>query len=180
MRDMTERRIEDPKIFIRPAMELAPYLAGKLLCRDMDGRVERLRITETEAYLGEFDTAAHARHGRTARTEPLYQAGGTLYVYLCYGIHSLLNIITGPENEPQGVLIRCCEGAEGPGKLTKVLGIDLSYNGLDILVTDRISLWKGPECAFEIAPRVGIGYASREDQLRPWRFIRKGGSCSTR
>ena len=110
----------------------------------------------------------------------LYRRGGHVYVYLCYGIHSLLNIITGPENEPQGVLIRCCEGSDGPGKLTKALGIDLSYNGLDILVTDRISLWKGPECAFAIAPRVGIGYASREDQLRPWRFIRKGESCCTR
>ena len=110
----------------------------------------------------------------------LYRRGGHVYVYLCYGIHSLLNIITGPENEPQGVLIRCCEGSDGPGKLTKALGIDLSYNGLDILVTDRISLWKGSECAFETSPRVGIGYASQEDQLRPWRFIRKGGSCSTR
>ena len=93
---------------------------------------------------------------------------------LCNGIHSLLNIITGPEDDPQGVLIRCCEGAEGPGKLTRALGIDLSFNGLDILTTERIDLCKGPSCAYDMAPRVGIGYASPEDQLRPWRFIRKG------
>ena len=61
-----------------------------------------------------------------------------------------------------------------PGKLTKRLGIDLSFNGLDILTTDRISLWQGPECAYDTAPRVGIGYASEEDQARLWRFIRKG------
>ena len=162
--------------FLQDALVVAPKLLG---CRLMVGSKE-LTITETEAYRGESDTACHAHHGRTKRTEMLYRRGGHVYVYLCYGIHSLLNIITGPENEPQGVLIRCCEGSDGPGKLTKALGIDLSYNDLDILVTDRISLWKGPECAFEIAPRVGIGYASQEDQLRPWRFIRKGGSCSTR
>ena len=132
------------------------------------------RIVETEAYCGESDTACHAHHGRTKRTEMLYRRGGHVYVYLCYGIHSLLNIITGEEDDPQGVLIRCCAGAAGPGKLTKRLGIDLSFNGLDMLTTDRISLWQGPECAYDTAPRVGIGYASEEDQARLWRFIRKG------
>ena len=94
-------------------------------------------------------------------------------MYLCYGIHNLLNIITGPEDEPQGVLIRCCEGATGPGKLTKALGVDLSFNGLDILITDRIALLQGLPHSYETAPRVGIGYATAEDQKRPWRFIRK-------
>ena len=162
--------------FLQDALVIAPKLLGYRLAIGS----KELTITETEVYRGESDTACHAHHGRTKRTEMLYRRGGHVYVYLCYGIHSLLNIITGPEDEPQGILIRCCEGSDGPGKLTKALGIDLSYNGLDILVTDRISLWKGPECAFETAPRVGIGYASQEDQLRPWRFIRKGESCCTR
>lgn len=156
--------------FLQDAIHVAPRLLG---CRLLvDGR--ELTITETEAYCGESDTACHAHHGRTKRTEILYRRGGHVYVYLCYGIHSLLNIITGPEDDPQGVLIRCCEGAEGPGKLTRALGIDLSFNGLDILITDKIDLRKGPSCAYDTAPRVGIGYASKEDQLRPWRFIWKG------
>ena len=156
--------------FLQDALTVAPQLLGCSLA--VDGR--RLTITETEAYCGEADTACHAHHGRTRRTEMLYRRGGHVYVYLCYGIHSLLNIITGPADDPQGVLIRCCAGAEGPGKLTRALDVDLSFNGLDILTTDRICLWKGPTCAFETAPRVGIGYASAVDQARPWRFIRKG------
>ena len=156
--------------FLQDALTVAPRLLG---CRLVVGDRE-LVITETEAYMGESDTACHAHHGRTKRTEMLYRRGGHVYVYLCYGIHSLLNIITGPRDEPQGVLIRCCEGAEGPGKLTKALGIDLSFNGLDILATDRISLLSGPACACQTASRVGIGYASQEDQRRLWRFIRKG------
>ncbi len=156
--------------FLQDALTVAPRLLG---CRlEVDGR--KLLITETEAYRGEADTACHAHHGRTKRTELLYRRGGHVYVYLCYGIHSLLNIITGGEDDPQGVLIRCCAGAAGPGKLTRTLGIDRSYNGLDILQTDRIYLWEGPTCAFDTAPRVGIGYASPEDQARPWRFIMKG------
>ncbi len=156
--------------FLQDALTVAPRLLGCRLA--VDGH--ELMITETEAYMGEGDTACHAHRGRTKRTEMLYHRGGHVYVYLCYGIHSLLNIITGPEDDPQGVLIRCCADAEGPGKLTKALGIDLSFNGLDILTTDRIRLRKGQECPFETAPRVGIGYASVEDQKRPWRFIRKG------
>lgn len=156
--------------FLQDDLTVAPRLLG---CRLMvDGK--ELTITETEAYMGESDTACHAHHGRTKRTEMLYRRGGHIYVYLCYGIHSLLNIITGVENNPQGVLIRCCEGAEGPGKLTKALGIDLSFNGLDILTTNRMELWKGPECPYRTAPRVGIGYAAEEDQRSLWRFIGKG------
>lgn len=156
--------------FLQDALDVAPRLLGCTLA--VAGR--RLVITETEAYRGEADTACHAHHGRTKRTEMLYRRGGHVYVYLCYGIHSLLNIITGAEDEPQGVLIRCCDGAAGPGKLTRALGVDLSFNGLDILTTDRIGLWQGPGCPHVTAPRVGIGYAAAADQQRLWRFIRKG------
>ncbi len=159
-----------PEFFLQDALTVAPRLLG---CRLTVGGRE-LTITETEAYCGEGDTACHAHHGRTKRTEMLYRRGGHVYVYLCYGIHSLLNIITGPENEPEGVLIRCCAEAKGPGKLTRALGIDLSFNGLDILTTDKIGLWKGQDGSFDTAPRVGIGYASAEDQKRPWRFIWRG------
>ena len=154
-----------------PAPEAARALVGKVLVRTLpDGTVLRARITETEAYFGEADTACHASRGRTKRTEVLYRRAGTLYVYLCYGIHWMLNLVTGPENDPQAVLIRGVEGASGPGRVTKYLHIDKALTdtplggGLaledDGYVPERI----------DASPRVGIGYASPEDQARPWRF----------
>lgn len=164
----------DPAIYELPAPMAAPALIGKLLCV---GDIT-LRITETEAYFGEEDTACHAHKGKTLRTQMLYRRGGYVYVYLCYGIHSLLNIITGPEEHPEGVLIRCCQGAEGPGRLTKALGIDRSFNGEDLLTFSRLSLWDdGKNFSITTAPRVGIGYASAEDQVRPWRFILESPKC---
>ena len=162
-----------PEFFQRDCLELAPALVGKLLCRRQDdGNNNRLRIIETEAYRGEEDTACHAHKGRTKRTEVLYGAPGTVYVYLCYGIHWLMNVISGQVEQPQGVLIRACEGAEGPGKLTKALGITGALTWQDI--TTCHELWiedDGFHVSTQTAPRVGIGYASPEDQARPWRFI---------
>ena len=109
----------DYAFFHRHALEVAPDLVGKLLVHNDIA----LRISETEAYCGESDTACHAHKGRTKRTEVLYADAGTVYVYLCYGMHWLMNVITGEENDPQGVLIRACVEADGPGKLTKKLGI---------------------------------------------------------
>lgn len=164
----------DPAIYELPATMAAPALIGKLL---QVGDIT-LRITETEAYFGEEDTACHAHKGKTPRTQMLYRRGGYVYVYLCYGIHCLLNIITGPEEHPEGVLIRCCQGAEGPGRLTKAFGIDRSFNGEDLLTFSRLSLWDdGKNFSITTAPRVGIGYASAEDQVRPWRFILESPKC---
>ena len=117
-------RILTPGFFARECPEVAAELMGIWLCRRLpDGSVRRLRITETEAYCGEDDTACHAHKGRTKRTDVLYGPPGVLYVYLCYGIHWMLNIVTGTEDRPQAVLIRACEGADGPGKLTKALPV---------------------------------------------------------
>jgi len=154
----------------RPCDQVARELVGKVI---VHGDV-RLRISETEVYWGEDDTACHAHKGRTKRTEVLYAPAGTIYVYLCYGIHWLLNIVTGEENDPQAVLIRACVEAPGPGKLTKMLGITGEYNRKSILETP--ALWIGDDgfrCGIETAPRVGIGYASAEDRARLWRFILK-------
>lgn len=164
-------RIGD-EFFHRDVLEVAPDLVGKLLCREADGHVQRLRITETEAYRGEEDTACHACHGRTPRAETLYAQAGTLYVYLCYGMHNLLNIVTGEVDQPQAVLIRACDNANGPGKLTKRLHIDRSYNKR--LLSECGDVWieyDGLCCRLSTAPRVGIGYASEEDQAKLWRFI---------
>lgn len=163
-----------PDFFLRPCLSVAPDLVGKLLCRTMpDGTVNRLRILETEAYCGQGDTACHVHKGRTPRTEVFYTPGGTLYVYLCYGIHWMLNIVTGQAEQPEAVLIRSCEGAEGPGRLTRALAIDKSFNG-KALSECLGDLWledDGIPCAVLCAPRVSIAYAAPEDRIRPWRFI---------
>ena len=145
---------------------------GKVLVHRAGEQVLKLRISETESYCGEADTACHAHKGRTKRTEVLWMESGTVYLYLCYGMHWLLNIVTGEENDPQAVLIRACVDAEGPGKLTKKLGINGELNRSSILTSDR--LWiedDGFRCEVKIDKRVGIGYASQEDQDRLWRFI---------
>ena len=159
--------------FHRPCLEVARTLVGKCLVRRLpDGSIMRLRISETEAYCGEADTACHAHKGRTKRTEVLYADAGTIYVYLCYGIHWLLNIVTGEEEDPQAVLIRACVDAPGPGRLTKALSITGALNRKSVLTGEE--LWiedDGFACGVTTDKRVGIGYASQEDQDRLWRFI---------
>ena len=153
--------------FQRPCLEVAKDLVGKVLVRGD----KRLRISETEGYCGEADTACHAHKGRTKRTEVMYMEAGTVYVYLCYGMHWMLNIVTGEENEPEAVLIRACREANGPGKLTKKLGITGEHNRkhicreADLYIEDD-----GFSCEVTTDKRVGIGYASQEDQDKPWRF----------
>ena len=168
-----DRKLQD-RVFFRPDVLCGPPdLVGRILVRRLpDGTLLRARITETEAYRGAQDTACHACHGRTKRTEVLYHDGGTIYVYLCYGMHWMLNIVTGHADEPQAVLIRACaDGANGPGKLTRQLQIDKAFNDGDI--TTCPELWiedDGRHFALETDTRVGIGYAAPEDQARLWRW----------
>ena len=156
--------------FHRPCLEVARDLVGKVLvCGD-----KKLRISETEAYCGEADTACHAYKGRTQRTELMYAQAGTIYVYLCYGMHWMLNIVTGEENEPEAVLIRACLEADGPGKLTKKLGITGELNRQHICRQEMLRIEDdGLACEVTTDKRVGIGYASQEDQNRLWRFKMK-------
>jgi len=157
----------DYKFFRRPCLEVARDLVGKVLV--YNGK--RLRISETEAYCGEEDTACHASKGRTKRTEVMYMEAGTVYIYLCYGMHWMLNLVTGEKNQPEAVLIRACREAPGPGKLTKTLGITGEQNRSSV-VTSEV-LWvedDGFRCEILTDRRVGIGYASQEDQDRLWRF----------
>ncbi len=153
--------------FHRPCLEVSRDLVGKVLVF----RGQRLRISETEAYCGESDTACHAHRGRTKRTGVLYARAGTVYVYLCYGIHWLLNIVTGEAGQPEAVLIRACAEAPGPGRVTKALGITGEQNWQSVL--DSGELWiedDGFSCNVVTDKRVGIRYASQEDQDRLWRF----------
>ena len=160
----------DYDFFHRSCPEVAQDLVGKVLVHGD----KQLRISETECYCGEDDTACHASKGRTKRTEVMYMAAGTVYVYLCYGMHWMLNIVTGEEDQPEAVLIRACLEAPGPGKLTKALGITGGKNRSNV-VTDE-TLWIGDDgfhCEISTDKRVGIGYANQEDQDRLWRFIIK-------
>ena len=161
------------EFYHRPCDEVARDLVGKVIVHGQT----RLRISETEVYWGQQDTACHAHRGKTARTEVLWAEAGTIYVYLCYGMHWLLNIVTGDAGDPQAVLIRACAEAPGPGRLTKKLGITGEYNRRSILTTEN--LWiedDGFRCEIEADTRVGIGYASQKDQARLWRFKMVKGS----
>lgn len=154
---------------------LARSLVGKHLVRRFaDGREDARVITEVEAYHGESDLACHARAGRTRRTEVMYRSGGVWYVYLCYGIHEMLNLVVGPAEWPAAILIRGVEGAAGPGRVTKALEIDRKLNGAP--ADDRSGLWledrgvRVPRGALSITPRVGVDYAGSVWAFKPWRF----------
>ena len=150
-----------------------------------------LRITEVEAYGGPEDSASHARHGRTARNAVMWGPAGRAYLFFCYGAHWMLNVATGPEGQASAVLIRGAEveagldtvlvrrGAAratpalcaGPGKVAQALGLDRSFDGHDLGAEGGLMLRPGPPPAHLLAgPRLGIAYATPEDQARPWRF----------
>lgn len=160
------------EFYKKSATLLAPELLGKLLCRKIDDKILKYPITETECYYGEDDTACHASKGKTERTKILYEEGGLAYIYLCYGIHNLLNVVTGIKDFPEAVLIRGIKGFDGPGKLTKFLQIDRSLNGENLILSDK--LWiedSGIKYAYRTSVRVGIDYATEEYRNKPWRFI---------
>lgn len=159
----------------KKTVALARWLLGKhLVRRHADGRVEGRMITETEAYIGEKDLACHARAGRTPRTEVMYRAGGIWYVYLCYGIHEMLNLVVGPEDWPAAILIRGVEGAIGPGRVTKALAIDRALNRA--AADEASGLWiedrgmRVPAGVVARTPRIGIDYAGPVWSEKPWRF----------
>lgn len=161
--------------YTQDALVVAPLLIGKLLVRRLpDGKIIRFRITETEAYCGEEDSACHARAGKTVRTHVLYKRGGYTYIYLCYGMHYLFNVVTGNENHPEAVLIRAIEGYNGPGRLTKAMMIDKTLHDIDL--TNSNSIWiedDGYRPEYQTSKRIGIDYASEPYKSIEWRFIIK-------
>jgi len=176
---------------------VAVDLLGKYLFTSIDGTVTGGIIVETEAYKGAEDKASHAYAGRfTSRTQTMYEDGGLAYVYLCYGIHHLFNVVTGPKGIPHAVLIRGLEPVEGlehmlsrrgmsilksnitagPGALAKAMGIDKNLNSADlqgdlIWVEDRGLGFKNEQIV--ACPRVGVAYAE-DHALLPWRYFVKG------
>jgi len=158
--------------YIRDVLEVAPELLSKVLrVNTSDGSEARFIITELEAYRGTEDLACHASKGRTGRTEIMFHDGGRLYVYFVYGMHWMLNIVTGPEDVPQAVLIRGLKNISGPGRVTKALGIDRTYYSEDLVTSRRIWIEDSKtKPVIRTSPRIGIDYAGEPWKSKPWRF----------
>lgn len=160
------------EFFHRDVLDVAPDLVGKIIVSNIKGQEIRIRITETEAYRGEEDTACHAHKGRTKRTEVLYGKSGVIYVYLCYGMHWLMNVVTGDEETPQAVLFRAGENFNGPAKLTKALGVTGEQNSKSLIENSQIWIEDDEkEHSYHTDTRVGIAYATKEFRDKKWRFI---------
>jgi len=153
---------------MRSTLEVARDLLGMVLCRRLpDGEVLRGRILEVEAYDGPRDRANHAWRGLTPRNAPMFEAGGIAYVYLVYGMHHCLNVVTGAKNYPAAVLLRGAESprdglsASGPGRLSRAFGVDRTLNG-EPLTGRTLWLEEGappPRSSITRTARIGVGYA---------------------
>lgn len=182
---------------------IAKELLGKLLVTKFDGIITMARIVELEAYAGVTDKASHAFGGRrTARNEIMYAKGGFAYIYLCYGIHHLFNVVTNADIIPHAILIRGAEPingiaemlkrtnkeksdttlTRGPGNLSKALGIYTKYSGMSLLsknlfIADDGFTFNKKEIVS--SPRIGVDYAGK-DALLPYRFYIKGNPFVSR
>jgi DNA-3-methyladenine glycosylase len=175
---------------------IARELIGKILVTEWNGEKTSGRIVETEAYNGEIDKASHAFRGMTKRTEVMFGGGGKAYVYLCYGIHQMFNIVTNKDGIPHAILIRGVEPLEGidimlertgkkfldntltkgPGNVGKALGFHTSQCGHSLQSEELYIVDDGfviPDEAVGISPRIGVAYAG-EDALLPYRFFVRG------
>jgi len=161
------------EFFLSDAVTVAQRLPGmEIVMARPDSVLKRYMITETEAYLGMEDKACHASKGRTGRTQVMFSEGGHLYLYLVYGMHWMMNIVTGAEDDPQAVLIRGADPFSGPGRVTKGIGTNGSFNREDMTASGRIWLEDtGYKPCLKAGPRVGINYAGEPWISKPWRFI---------
>lgn len=187
----------------KDVVKIAKELLGKIIVTCFDGEITSGRIVETEAYAGIVDKASHSFAGkRTARNEHMYSAAGTAYIYICYGMHQMLNIVTNAKEIPDAVLIRAIEPLEGidimlkrtgkktldktltrgPGNVGKSLGIFKHHSGL-YLLDDEIYVLddskKIPDEEIGISKRIGVESAG-EDALLPYRFYLKGNQYVSR
>jgi DNA-3-methyladenine glycosylase len=172
---VTSPRVLTSDFFDRSADRVAREMLGALLVvRTADGGLTRHVICEAEAYLGAHDLACHGSRGLTKRNATMFGPAGHWYVYLCYGMHWMLNIVTGREGVPAAVLIRGAGEHVGPGRLTKALGINCSFDGRP--ASRRAGLWLEaseiavPRRRIERTPRIGVGYAG-EWAEKPLRFV---------
>ena len=171
---LSSRKSLPAGFFNRPTLAVAGDLLSCRLCRSVHGDVQRWQITETEAYDGPEDRACHAHKGRTVRTEIMFGPAGNWYIYLCYGIHWMLNIVTGPVEYPAAVLIRGAGELHGPGRLTKALQITGDLNGKPAMHCTGLWIEPGESVeadAISTTPRIGVDYAGPDWSRRHYRFI---------
>ena len=163
----------DREFYSRDVLEVAPQLLGQHLVKvASDGTRSSYVISETEAYRGGEDLACHASKGRTPRTEVMFGEGGHLYMYLIYGMYWMMNVVCGPEGIPQAVLFRGLREVSGPGRLTRLLGVDRDFYGEDLVGSGRIWIeYMGPPPSYTTGPRFGIDYAGEPWKDMPWRFL---------
>lgn len=162
-----------PQFFDRDAKRVARELIGCYLVCRRNNNLLRHKITETEAYAGPHDLACHSSKGRTKRTETMFGPPGTLYIYLIYGLHWMLNVVTGPIGYPAAVLIRGVETLAGPGSLTKALGITGAMNGL--ATTEGTGVWfagsDDKRARIFRTARIGVEYAGPVWSAKKYRFV---------
>jgi len=178
--------------FLRPTLTVARDLLGRTLVRLLDGQRLAGRISEVEAYIGEDDLASHAARGLTPRNRAMYGSGGLAYVYLIYGMHHCLNVVTEEEGFPAAVLIRALQPLEGlallqsrrpgrplrsltdgPAKLCQALAIDRRLDGYDLTAGEELWLEAGApvsEAAVRATPRINVG-GDAQARAVPWRFV---------
>jgi len=170
-------RVLTPIFFEKPAVRVAQDLLGKYLVRRWRGKEISSMITEVEAYDGPHDKASHALRGITPRTKVMFGASGCWYAYLTYGMHWMLNIVTGVEGYPAAVLIRGTEVVSGPGRLTKYFHITGTLNKK--IATKTSGLWienRGkciPYSHIQKSARIGVDYAGPVWAKREYRFFVK-------
>lgn len=164
------------EFYQRPALRVARELLGKfLVVRKKSGKIVVRMITEVEAYDGARDKASHASNGKTERNKVMFEDGGIWYVYFIYGMHHMLNVVVGKKNYPAAILIRGVKDADGPGKLTRVLGIGRHFNGLP--ASRSTGLWienRGmypPRSSVKTSPRIGVAYAGPVWSKKHYRFF---------
>ncbi|MFC1975418.1 DNA-3-methyladenine glycosylase [Chloroflexota bacterium] len=191
------------EFFNHPTLTVARMLLGQRLVREFEGQRLSGLIVETEAYIGPTDTACHASKGRTPRTEVMFGPSGHTYVYLVYGMHYMLNIVTEAEDFPAAVLIRALEPVEGlavmqanrnnqsnprhltngPGKLCQALTIDKTLNNWDVTFGKKLWLESDDsisDSTIATGPRIGIDYAQPKDRAALWRFWVRGNRFVSR
>lgn len=199
--NLSELNKKIPRSFFlgEDVVSIARQLIGKVLVTQWNGVLTKGKIVETEAYCGWNDKACHANNGlRTQRTEVMYRQGGTAYVYLCYGIHHLFNVVTNVSDKADAVLIRGLEPVEGeeimrqrvgkgkrisqgPGLLSRAMNITIRHTGIDLLGDDIWLEYPAEQYASEIviSKRIGVDYAEEDADL-PWRFYEKDNAWISR
>jgi DNA-3-methyladenine glycosylase len=197
----SENKMLSQTFYLRSdVVQIARELIGKVLLTNFNGKLTSGMIVETEAYAGITDRASHAFGNRnTPRTKPMFSKGGISYVYLCYGIHSLFNVVTNHAGIPHAVLIRAIKPIDGldimlersgkrkvnadfgvgPGKVSRLLGIHFSHSGTPLIAvakTKKPDIWiedhgiQVVDSIIKVTPRIGVDYAG-EDAKLPYRFI---------